>query len=122
MANLNLFDIFMWTIRRNENDIVNMYDTLSPMMQITTNGDMLNFGYWDKDSTTPLSAQNNLCDIVAELTEFSSAKTLVDVGSGLLGPAKKWKNDYPGLKIFSININYSPVSYTHLTLPTNREV
>ena len=56
MANLNLFDIFMWTIRRNENDIVNMYDTLSPMMQITTNGDMLNFGYWDKDSTTPLSA------------------------------------------------------------------
>ena len=107
MANLNLFDIFMWTIRRNENDIVNMYDTLSPMMQITTNGDMLNFGYWDKDSTTPLSAQNNLCDIVAELTEFSSAKTLVDVGSGLLGPAKKWKNDYPGLKIFSININYS---------------
>ncbi len=107
MPNLNLFDIFMWTIRRNENDIVNMYDTLSPMMQITTNGDMLNFGYWDKDSTTPLSAQNHLCDIIAELTEFSSSKILVDVGSGLLGPAKKWKSDFPKIKIFSININYS---------------
>tara|TARA_B100000029_G_scaffold383728_1_gene379169 strand:- start:2675 stop:3517 length:843 start_codon:yes stop_codon:yes gene_type:complete len=107
MPNLNLFDIFMWTIRRNENDIVNMYDTLSPMMQITTNGDMLNFGYWDKDSTTPLSAQNHLCDIIAELTEFSSSKILVDVGSGLLGPAKKWKSDFPKINIFSININYS---------------
>ena len=47
MANLNLFDIFMWTVRRSENDIVNMYDTLSPMMQVTTNGEMLNFGHWD---------------------------------------------------------------------------
>ena len=107
MANLNLFDIFMWTIRRNENDVVNMYDTLSPMMQITTNGDMLNFGYWDNSSTTPLSAQNNLCDIVAELSEFSSARTLVDVGSGLLGPAKRWKNNFRTLNIFSLNINYS---------------
>ena len=107
MANLNLFDIFMWTIRRNENDVVNMYDTLSPMMQITTNGDMLNFGYWDNSSTTPLSAQNNLCDIVAELSEFSSARTLVDVGSGLLGPAKRWKNNFCTLNIFSLNINYS---------------
>ncbi len=106
MVNLNLFNIFLWTIRRNENDIVNMYDSLSPMMQITTNGDMLNFGHWDKVSTTPLSAQNHLCDIVAELTEFNTAQTLVDVGSGLLGPAKKWKNDFPEIKIFSININY----------------
>ena len=93
MANLNLFDIFMWTVRRSENDIVNMYDTLSPMMQVTTNGEMLNFGHWDKDSTTPLSAQNHLCDIVAELSEFSNARNLVDVGSGLLGPAKKWNVD-----------------------------
>jgi len=107
MVNLNLFNIFLWTIRRNENDIVNMYDSLSPMMQLTTNGDMLNFGHWDKVSTTPLLAQNNLCDIVAELTEFNTAQTLVDVGSGLLGPAKKWKNDFPEIKIFSININYS---------------
>ena len=107
MANLNLFDIFMWTVRRSENDIVNMYDTLSPMMQVTTNGEMLNFGHWDKDSTTPLSAQNHLCDIVAELSEFSNARNLVDVGSGLLGPAKKWKTNFPEIKIFSININYS---------------
>tara|TARA_B110000014_G_scaffold263711_1_gene261450 strand:- start:1715 stop:2557 length:843 start_codon:yes stop_codon:yes gene_type:complete len=106
MVNLNLFNIFLWTIRRNENDIVNMYDSLSPMMQITTNGDMLNFGHWDKVSTTPLSAQNHLCDIVAELAEFNTAQILVDVGSGLLGPAKKWKNNFPEIDIFSININY----------------
>ena len=63
MVNLKPFDILMWTVRRNEHDIVNMYDSLSPMMQITTNGDMLNFGYWDKHSSTPLSAQTRLCDI-----------------------------------------------------------
>ena len=90
MVNLKPFDILMWTVRRNEHDIVNMYDSLSPMMQITTNGDMLNFGYWDKHSSTPLSAQTRLCDIVAELTELDTTKTLIDVGSGLLGPAKKW--------------------------------
>ena len=104
MVNLNPFDILMWTFRRNEHDIVNMYDSLSPMMQITTNGDMLNFGYWDKHSSTPLSAQTRLCDIVAELTELDTTKTLIDVGSGLLGPAKKWEHDFPNTQIISINI------------------
>ena len=107
MVNLNPFDILMWTFRRNEHDIVNMYDSLSPMMQITTNGDMLNFGYWDKHSLTPLSAQNCLCDLVGELAELRTTKTLLDVGSGLLGPAKKWEYDFPNIQIISININFS---------------
>ena len=71
MVNLNPFDILMWTFRRNEHDIVNMYDSLSPMMQITTNGDMLNFGYWDKHSLTPLSAQNCLCDLAVSYTHLT---------------------------------------------------
>ena len=76
MVNLNPFDILMWTFRRNEHDIVNMYDSLSPMMQITTKGDMLNFGYWDNHSLTPLSAQNRLCELVGELAELKTTKTL----------------------------------------------
>ena len=107
MVNLNPFDILMWTFRRNEHDIVNMYDSLSPMMQITTKGDMLNFGYWDNHSLTPLSAQNRLCELVGELAELKTTKTLLDVGSGLLGPAKKWEYDFPNTQIISININFS---------------
>ena len=115
MVNLKPFDILMWTIRRNEHDIVNMYDSLSPMMQITTNGDMLNFGYWDKHSSTPFSAQTRLCDIVAELTELNTTKTLIDVGSGLLGPAKKWEHDFPNTQIISININYSQLKNSNMS-------
>jgi len=107
MVSLKLFDVLMWTIRRSEHDIVNMYDSLSPMMQITTDGDMLNFGYWNKDSPTPLSAQNRLCEIVGELAELGNRKILLDVGSGLLGPAKKWRKNFPDINIFSININFS---------------
>ena len=107
MVSLKLFDVLMWTIRRSEHDIVNMYDSLSPMMQITTDGDMLNFGYWSKDSPTPLSAQNRLCEIVGELAELDNRKILLDVGSGLLGPAKKWRKNFPDINIFSININFS---------------
>ena len=93
MVSLKPFDVIMWTIRRSEHDIVNMYDSLSPMMQVTTDGDMLNFGYWNKDSPTPLAAQNRLCEIVGELAELDNRKILLDVGSGLLGPAKKWRNE-----------------------------
>tara|TARA_B100000029_G_scaffold116791_3_gene109719 strand:+ start:4858 stop:5700 length:843 start_codon:yes stop_codon:yes gene_type:complete len=107
MVNLKPFDILMWTFRRNEHDIVNMYDSLSPMMQISTNGDMLNFGYWNEHSSTPLSAQNQMCDAVGDLIELNTSKILIDVGSGLLGPAKKWEYDFPNTQIFSININYS---------------
>jgi cyclopropane fatty-acyl-phospholipid synthase-like methyltransferase len=38
---------------------------------------------------------------------LSNAKSLIDVGGGILGPARKWQSDYPGLEIFSININYN---------------
>ena len=41
----------LWTFRRNEKDIVNLYNTLSPVMQLATGGNMLNFGCWDKKDT-----------------------------------------------------------------------
>ena len=73
----------LWTFRRNENDVVNLYNTLSPVMQLATGGNMLNFGYWHKDDTSPIDAQNRLCTKIAQLTELDSTNTLLDVGSGL---------------------------------------
>ena len=104
---INFFEMLLWTFRRNENDVVNLYDSLSPIMQLSTGSDMLNFGFWDKSTSTPIEAQNNLCDFAGKFASLSEAKSLIDVGSGVLGPAKKWHVDYPNLEIFAVNINYN---------------
>ena len=52
---INLFEMLLWTFRRNENDVVNLYDSLSPIMQLSTDGDMLNFGYWDNSTDKPVA-------------------------------------------------------------------
>ncbi|NNL53161.1 MAG: methyltransferase type 11, partial [Nitrosopumilus sp.] len=46
MVSINPLQLLLWTFRRNEKDVVNLYSTLSPVMQIATGGSMLNFGYW----------------------------------------------------------------------------
>jgi len=98
--------MLLWTFRRNENDIVNVYNTLSPAMQLATGGNMLNFGLWDKKDTSPIKAQNRLCDLVGKIAELDSAKTLLDIGSGLSSPAIRWATSYTDIKILCININY----------------
>ena len=104
---INLFEMLLWTFRRNENDVINLYDSLSPMMQLSTSGDMLNFGFWDNSTNTPIEAQNNLCNFTGKMANRYEAKSLIDVGSGILGPAKRWNLDYPDLEIFAVNINYN---------------
>ena len=110
---INLFEMLLWTFRRNENDVVNLYNSLSPIMQLSTGGDMLNFGHWDNSTNTPIEAQNNLCEFTGKMANLPTAKSLVDVGSGILGPAKKWNLDYPNLEIFAININYNQLKNTN---------
>ena len=110
---INLFEMLLWTFRRNENDVVNLYNSLSPIMQLSTGGDMLNFGHWDNSTNTPIEAQNNLCEFTGKMANLPTAKSLVDVGRGILGPAKKWNSDYPNLEIFAININYNQLKNTN---------
>ncbi len=68
---------------------------------------MLNFGYWDDDHKTPISAQENLCDYFGILSELETAKYVADVGSGLSAPAKYWKKQYDNLSLYCVNTNYS---------------
>ena len=96
----------MWTFRRNENDVVNIYNTLSPAMQLATGGNMLNFGLWDESDMSAAKAQNRLCDVIAHLAELDSGKSLLDVGSGLSSPAIRWTESYPDIEIWCVNINY----------------
>ena len=68
-------------------------------MQLATGGNMLNFGYWSKEDTSPISAQNRLCDKVGKIAELDSANSLLDVGSGLSSPAIMWSMLYPNIDI-----------------------
>ena len=103
---VNPLEILLWTFRRNENDVVNIYNTLSPAMQLATGGNMLNFGLWDESDVSAAKAQNRLCDVVAHLAELDSGKSLLDVGSGLSSPAIRWTESYPDIEIWCVNINY----------------
>ena len=51
--------LILWTFRRNENDVINLYNSLSKIMQLATGGDMLNFGHWD-GASDPMAAQRSM--------------------------------------------------------------
>ena len=104
--------MFLWTFRKNEKDVINLYNTLSPVMQIATGGTMLNFGYWSSQHSDPISAQENLCHIFGNLSELSTAKNAIDVGSGLSAPSKFWRNAFPNLKLYDVNINFKQLCFS----------
>ena len=109
---INPLDVFFWTIRKNERDVVNLYNSLSPIMQLATGGSMLNFGYWMENTTEPIPAQENLCLYFGKLAELENAKNVVDVGSGLSAPAIFWRNNYEKLNLFCVNINNDQLSFS----------
>jgi len=111
----------LWTFRRNENDVVNLYNTLSPVMQLATGGNMLNFGYWYNDDISPIDAQNRLCNKIGQLTELESANSLLDVGSGLSSPSIIWTRLYPHISILCLNINYNQLQLAKKTLNKNTQ-
>ena len=112
MVSINPFDVFLWTFRKNEKDVINLYNTLSPVMQIATGGTMLNFGYWSSQHLDPISAQENLCHIFGNLSELSTAKNAIDVGSGLSAPSKFWRDAFPNLKLYDVNINFKQLCFS----------
>ena len=112
MITINPLDVILWTLRRNEKDVVHLYDSLSPVMQIASGGSMLNFGYWSDKIQDPLSAQENLCDYFGKLAELEGAESAIDLGSGLSAPAIFWRNRYEKLRLYCININYNQLQFS----------
>ena len=104
LIGINPIEVFLWTFRRNEKDVIRLYNSLSPIMQLATGANMLNFGYWVDDVKTPIEAQTKLCMMVGRISELDSSKSLVDVGSGFGAPAVLWKNVF-NPQIFCVNIN-----------------
>ncbi len=112
MNSINPIELFLWTFRRNEKDVVNLYNTLSPVMQIATGGSMLNFGFWSSKNDKPILAQNNLCMIFADMAELKSSRRSVDVGSGLSAPSRLWREKFPDIQLYDININLNQLSFS----------
>ena len=81
-------------------------------MQIATGGSMLNFGYWSTKHKDPISAQENLCNVFGDLSELSTAKNAIDVGSGLSAPSKLWRDTYPALNLYDVNINFKQLCFS----------
>ena len=113
MTTINPIDVLLWTIRRSEKDVINLYDSLSPVMQAATGGSMLNFGFWTDKTQDPVMAQENLCDYFGKLSELENAKILIDVGSGLSAPAIFWRNLYENLNLYCVNINYHQLQFSN---------
>ena len=105
MLTVNPIDAILWTLRRNEKDVIKLYNSLSPIMQVATGASMLNFGYWDGDANNPVDAQINLCTLVGKLADLGSSKILIDVGSGDGAPALQWSDEYKLGNILCVNIN-----------------
>ena len=106
MISINPFQVFLWTFRRKESDVVNLYNSLSPLMQLATNNNMLNFGFWKNNPADPLEAQNELCKMVGEIADLGSARTVLDVGSGFSAPAEYWKSRFENINVTCINTNF----------------
>ena len=106
MKQINPLEVFFWTFRRNEKDVINLYDSLSDVMRLATGGDMLNFGFWDEKTTSPIEAQKNLCEIFSKMAELASKQTVVDIGSGFGSPAFQWCSNYNPIKITCVNTNF----------------
>ena len=112
MISINPLDLFFWTFRRNEKDVVNLYTSLSPVMQLATGGSMLNFGLWSDNHPDPISAQKNLCQVFANMAELSSGMSVVDVGSGLSAPSQFWRDTYDDLNLYDVNINFKQLLFS----------
>lgn len=98
-------EVILWTLRRGEDDVVNLYNYLSGLMQVSTGGNFLNFGYWDDSTKNPVDAQTNLCNMIKDVAELNEARYVLDVGSGFSEPAFLWKKSHPDVTITCLNIN-----------------
>ena len=117
-------EIALSTFRRNENDVVNLYNTFSNLMQILTEGYMLNFGFWDNSIINPLEAQYALSSCIGEFASLNNANKIADVGSGYSAPAVHWLSQYNNLEIYCININFHQlkiaVNYSNFQLKNQK--
>ena len=75
--------------------------------RILTGTNMINFGFWTQETTSIRQAQEALCTLTGNLAELNTAKNVLDIGSGLSGPAEQWNLEYRFTNsLICIDVNY----------------
>ena len=121
---MNSLKSFLWINRRNEKDVVDLYNSLTPFVQLALadpTNHMLNFGYWTRGTTSPIEAQIELCKLVGEFANLKSARKVIDIGSGFCAPAILWKTMYNNLDIVCIDVNFNQLAIA-LEIPTTTTI
>ena len=119
---LKTLQSLLWIIRHNEVDTINLYNSITPFVQVATGGNsnMLNFGYWSQNKKAvdmnPLHAQRELSALIGKFGDFQSSHRVLDIGSGFSAPATQWKSIYNFLDIICVNINSQQLSTAAKTL------
>ena len=106
-------------LRQNDKDVINLYNFLTPYIQLATGSNILNFGYWTEKTKDPLQAQQELCTIVGEFANLDSARNVLDIGSGFSAPAIHWKKIYDIENIICVNINSQQLTFAAKIIPNS---
>lgn len=106
-------------LKRDERAVVNIYQTFMSYVRILTRTNMINFGFWTQETTSIKQAQQALCALTGNLAELSTAKNLLDIGSGLSGPAELWNLEYKSInRLICVDVNYQALK-TSRTVESN---
>jgi cyclopropane fatty-acyl-phospholipid synthase-like methyltransferase len=119
----DVLSCMLWMCRQNDDDIINIYNLLTPYVQRITNCDMLNFGYWNSDTRDLETAQRNLCALIGEFAELRPGLRIIDAGSGFSSPANYWESLYHPVDIMCVNTNSQQLrfAFDHKKSILNRE-
>ena len=118
---VNPFDVFLWNHRHSGKDVVKIYTKFSPLMQIGADTKMLNFGLWN-DSITLHEAKRQMSEYIARFGNFESSSKILDVGSCFCIPASIWKEVFPHLEIYCLDLNFSQLNHdgvAKIVMPIN---
>src|SRR5688572_25034734 len=103
----NAINTLLSLLRRDERAVVNIYQAFMSYAQILTRTNMINFGFWTQETTSIRQAQEALCTLTGSLAELETAKNVLDIGSGLSGPAEQWNLEYSFTNsLICIDVNY----------------
>ena len=103
----NAIDTLSSLLRRDERAVVNIYQAFMSYARILTRTNMINFGFWTQETTSIRQAQEALCALMGNLAELNTAKNVLDIGSGLSGPADQWNREYNFINsLICIDVNY----------------
>ncbi|HEY7695911.1 MAG TPA: methyltransferase domain-containing protein [Nitrososphaeraceae archaeon] len=107
-------NILLSLLKRDERAVVSIYQTFMSYARILTRTNMINFGFWTPETASIKQAQEALCTITGNVAELSTAKNVLDVGSGLLGPAEQWRMEYKLMNsLICIDVNYQALKMSH---------